>query len=164
MDNLQKLAETQVKWITRVPATLSDAQAILAQANPQTMPPLTEGYRYQLLPSTYGGVPQRWVLIASEHRQAQAQRTVDKQLLTCSTQEVKAFKKLCRTTFACEADAQQALATFMRSLQATVLHAGAVHPKQRYKKRGRPGQDAQPAQVVYTITGARPPPWRLGRH
>src|SRR4029450_10162290 len=39
-ENLQKLAETRTKWITRVPATLSEAQAVLAQAHPQTMTPL----------------------------------------------------------------------------------------------------------------------------
>ena len=33
-ENLQKLAETHTKWITRVPATLSEAQAVLAQAHP----------------------------------------------------------------------------------------------------------------------------------
>src|SRR2546427_1462269 len=48
-DNLQKLAETHIKWITRVPATLSEAQAALTHANPHTMMPLSEGYRYQLL-------------------------------------------------------------------------------------------------------------------
>jgi transposase len=78
-ENLQKLAETQLKWITRVPATLSEAQAVLAQADPQTMAPLTEGYRYRVVPSSYGGVAQRWVLIHSALRQSQAQRTVDKQ-------------------------------------------------------------------------------------
>jgi hypothetical protein len=31
------------------------------------------------VPSSYGGVAQRWVLIYSEQRQPQAQRTVDKQ-------------------------------------------------------------------------------------
>src|SRR4029450_1915980 len=36
-ENLQKLAATRTKWITRVPATLSEAQAVLAQAHPQTM-------------------------------------------------------------------------------------------------------------------------------
>ena len=41
--NLQKLAQTQMKWITRVPATVSDAQAALAQADPQTMAPLHRG-------------------------------------------------------------------------------------------------------------------------
>jgi transposase len=153
-DNLQKFAETKLKWITRVPATLQEAQQALAQADPQDLAPLTAGYRYRVLSSHYGGVAQRWVLIASEHRQAQAQRTVDKQLLTHSAQEVKAFKKLCCMTFACEADARQALATFVRGLQATILHEVAVHPKRRYGRRGRPGSEAQPAQVVYTIIGA----------
>jgi transposase len=78
-DNLQKLAETHSKWITRVPATLNDAQAVLAQANPQTMASLTEGYRYRESTSTYGGVEQRWVLRYSALRQPQAQRTVDTQ-------------------------------------------------------------------------------------
>jgi transposase len=153
-DNLQKLAETKVKWITRVPATLSDAQTALAQANPQTMAPLTEGYRYQVLPSTYGGVQQRWVLIASEHRQAQAQRTVGRQLLKYSHEEVKGFKKLGRTLFACEVDARQALSTCVHGLQATFLSTVTVRSTLGAGKRGRPSQDAQPVRVVYTIEGA----------
>jgi transposase len=40
--NLQKRAQTPMKWSTRVPATLSDAQAALAQVDPQAMAPLTE--------------------------------------------------------------------------------------------------------------------------
>ena len=48
----------------------------------------------------------------AEHRHAQAQRTVDKQLLKQGQQEVAAFPNLGRMPFACEADAQQALATF----------------------------------------------------
>jgi transposase len=153
-DNLQQFAETKLKWITRVPATLQAAQQALAQVDPQDLAPLMEGYRYRVLSSHYGGVAQRWVLIASEHRQAQAQRTVDKQLLTHSAQEIKAFKKLCRMTFACEADARQALATFGRGLQATFLPEVTVHPKRCYGRRGRPGSEAQPTQVVYTLTGA----------
>jgi transposase len=153
-DNLQKLAETPIKWITRVPATLSDAQVALAQADAETMAPLTEGYRYHILTSAYGGVEQRWVLIDSERRQAQAQRTVDKQFLKQSAQEVHAFKQLSRTPFACEADARQALATLMAGLQATFLHEVAIHPTPHYRKRGRPGQGAQPDQVVYHIEGA----------
>jgi len=152
-ENLQKLAETQIKWITRVPATLSEAQAALGQVAARILTPLSEGYRYHGLPSTYGGVEQRWVLIDSEHRQAQAQRTVDKQLLKQSDQEVKAFKKLGHMTFACEADARQALATFMAGLQATFLHESAVRPTPRYRTRGRPGQGTQPAQVAYRIEG-----------
>jgi len=140
--------------MTRVPATLSDAQAALAQAAPHAMPPGTEGYRYHALTSTYGGVEQRWLLIASEPRQPQARRTVDKHLLKHSEHEGKAWKQRCGTTCACAADAQQALARFAHGLQATSLPTSTVHAQPRYSKRGRPGRDAQPDQVIYHVDGA----------
>jgi transposase len=153
-DNLQKRAETQLQWITRVPATLGEAQAVLAQADPQTMAPLREGYRYCVMPSTYGGVAQRWVLLYAEQRQPHAQRAVDKPWRTPSDQEVKAFKTLCRTAFACAADAQQARTRFVAGLQTTFLHESTVCPTPPYGKRGRPGPGAQPAPLVYPIAGA----------
>ena len=153
-DNLQKLAATHMKWISRVPATLSEAQVVLAQAEPKTMMPLLEGYRYQTLTSTYGGVEQCWLLVYSEQRRAASQRTVDKQWLKQSAKESKAFRKLCRTTFACETDAQQALSDFAQRLETTALHQTTIYPLARYAKRGRPGQSASPEQVVYQIQGA----------
>jgi transposase len=153
-DNLQKLSETRLKWITRVPTTLSEAQATLAQADVPTMAPLLDGYRDRVLTSPYGGVAQRWVLISSEHRLSQAQRTVDKQGLKHSEQEVKACKQLCRTAFACAADAQQARSTFEHGLPATFLAHSTVRSTPRDGKRGRPGSDTQPDQVVYSIEGS----------
>jgi transposase len=153
-ENLQKLADTGSKWITRVPATLTAAQVALAQVDPAAMAPLTEGYRYHVLKTTYGGVVQRWVLMYSEHRRPQAQRTVDQHLLRHGTNDLKAFKKLCRTAFACEADAQQALAAFAHSLHATALAEVAIRVRPRYRKQGRPSQGAQPDQLVYQINGA----------
>jgi transposase len=102
----------------------------------------------------YGDVSQRWLLIHSAPRQSQAQGTVNKQLLKPGDQEVKAFKKLCGTAFACEADAQQALSTFEQGLQATVLAKCTVRPTPRYGQRGRPGQGAPPAHMVYYLDGA----------
>jgi transposase len=152
--NLAKLSQTQLKWLTRVPATVSEAQAALAHANPQTMMPLSEGYRCQMLHSTYGRVAQRWALIYSEPRQPQAQRTVDKQWLKQSDQDLKAFHTLCRTAFACEADAQQALQVFEQGLQVTQCTRVAIRPIASYGKRGRPGPGASPARVVYQVEGA----------
>ena len=153
-ENLHKLADTSLKWITRVPATLTEVQEVLAQAQPATMPLLQEGYRARSMLSTYGGVAQRWVLIYSEQRQPQAQRTVDKQWRKQSDQEVKAFKTLCRTAFACAADAQQALTRFVAGLQTTFLHDSTVCPTPHYGKRGRPSPGTQPDQLVYHIAGA----------
>jgi transposase len=153
-ENLQKLATTQSKWITRVPATLTEAQAALAKAAPRAVESLMEGYRDHAFRSTYGGVAQRWVLIYSEHRRPQAQRTVDKALRRQSAEDVKAFKQLCRTAFACEADAQQALTAFVQGLQATRLHEVPIRAMPRYAKRGRPGKAMLPADQVYYIEGA----------
>jgi transposase len=129
-DNLQKLADTTGKWLTRVPATLRDPPTALAQATPQTMAPLTAGSRSHGVPATSGGVQQRWGLIASEHRQAHAPHTVG------------------------EADAREALATVGHGVPATFLSTVTVRSPLGDGKRGRPSQDAPPVRVVYTIEGA----------
>jgi hypothetical protein len=125
-ENLHKLAATGLPWITRVPATLREAQEVLAQAQPATMASRSEGYRSAGVASRYGGGAQRWVLIYSDHRQPQAQRTVDTQGRQQSDQEVRAFKTLCRTALACAADAQQARTRFGAGLQTTFLHDSTV--------------------------------------
>jgi transposase len=153
-EHLRKRAETSSKWITRGPATLTEAQEVLAQAQPETMASLPDGYRYAVVASSYGGVAQRWGLFYSDHRQPQAQRTVDKQWRHQSDQDVRAFKTLCRTAFACEADAQQALTRFGAGWQTTFFHDSPVCPTPHYAKRGRPGPGAQPDPIVYSIVGA----------
>ena len=153
-ENLHKLAETRLTWSTRVPATWHAAQAVLAQAAPQTMAPRTAGYRDHVVPSSDGGVAQRWVRISSEPRQPQAPRTVDKQWLKQSARAVKAFPTLCRPAFACAADAPQALAHFAHDVHATLLHDRTICPIPQSQKRGRPGPGAPPAQSVYPSVGA----------
>jgi hypothetical protein len=102
------------------------AQEVVAQAPPAPRAPLQEGERYRSVTSTYGGVEQRWVLIDSEPRPAQAPRLVDKQRRTHSEKERKACKQLCRTACACQADAQQALTALAHGLPATFLSEPTV--------------------------------------
>jgi transposase len=106
------------------------------------------------LPSTYGGIAQRWGLLSSEPRQPQAQRTVDRQRRQQSDEEVNALKKLCRSTFACAADARQARATFEQDVQATGLSASSVRAMPRYGQRGRPRHGTPPDPLVDQIDGA----------
>jgi transposase len=153
-EHLHQRAATSLKWIPRVPATLTEAQAVLAHAQPETMLALQEGYRLRSVLSTYGGVAQRWVLISAEPRQPQAQRTVDKPWRKQRESEGQAFKTLCRTAFACEADARQALTSLAAGLQTTVLYDSTVCPTPHSGKRGRPGPGTPPDQISYSITGA----------
>jgi transposase len=152
--NLETLAKSGIPWITRVPTTLSEAREVLARADPKTMAPLPEGYRFQEVTTTYAGIAQRWVVIYSEARRTQARRTVAKQVQTQGEAELRAFKKLCRTAFACEPDARQALETFRASLQATRLEGGTIRRVARYGKRGRPTAATAAATIEYVIEGA----------
>jgi transposase len=110
-DHLQKFAETHRTWLTRVPATLRAAHQVLAQADPQTMAPLTEGDRSHGVPSRDGGIAQRWLLVYSAHRHVQAQRPGDKPRRKPGQQAGAAFQTRRRMTLAWDADAPHALAT-----------------------------------------------------
>jgi transposase len=79
---------------------------------------------------------------------------VDKRLLQRSADELKAFQRLSRTAFACEADSQQAVTAFAHGLHVTTLPEVTIRALPRYRKRGRPAHGAPPDQVVYQIEGA----------
>jgi transposase len=153
-ENLGKLDQGTVKWITRVPATLKEVQAHLAQPELETMTALTDGYRYREVSSTFGGVEQRWLVIYSEARQKRLKRTVDKQLARQSDQERKAFKKFCAQPFACEPDARQALEQFKGTLALSQIAGEAIRTTSHYGGRGRPQKGQTPERVAYVITGA----------
>jgi transposase len=93
-------------------------------------------------------------VIYSEPRQPQVQRTVDKQWHKQSDQDLTAFHQLCRTAFACEADAPQALSAFEQTWHVTQCAQVTIRPVVRYGKRGRPSPGAVPAQVLYQVEGA----------
>jgi transposase len=90
--NLQQLAQTHLQWITRVPATVSAAQALLAQADPQRLASLTAGSRAQAFPAHDGGIEPRWVRIEAQGRQAQARRTADTQWRQQRDQAINAWQ------------------------------------------------------------------------
>jgi hypothetical protein len=154
-DTLQTLAEPQSKGMPRGPATVRDAPAALTPAEPQTMAPLTGGYRAHGLTSTEGGGAPRWGLVYAEHRHAPAQRPVDKQLRTQGQRAGAAFQPLGRMTWACDAEAQQALATLTPGVPATGRQAVAARATPRDRTRGRPRQGAPPAPIISPSEGAR---------
>jgi hypothetical protein len=115
---------------------------------------LKTGYRSQPLRSTYAGIEQRWLLIYSEPRCVQVKGTMRTQWLKPSEQETRAFRKLCRTDFACEADAPTAVNTFENKVSALTLHEVAIRPLLHSEQPGRPQQGEVPITVTYRIAGA----------
>ena len=146
--------EADLKWIMRVPATLTEAKTLLETTNLETMRPLIEGYHYRSVTSRYGGVEQRWLVIHSQAAGARSRKSVTKQVLKLSELEHKAFEKLCRRAFACEQDARLALQTFQNQLKVLIIHDARVLETLHYSKRGRPSPEGAPERISHHLQGA----------
>ena len=55
-ESLKVLGQSGIKWISRVPHTLTEANTALSGVKVEQLTPLAEGYHYQTLQSTYTGV------------------------------------------------------------------------------------------------------------
>ena len=118
-DHVEKLTESGVKFVTRVPETISEAKTRIQEAEIESMEPLKEGYRAEECRSEYGGVEQRWLLVYSEKAEERARENVREKVKKEHEEEAKAFSRLTERTFACREDAEQALEEFESGLQAS---------------------------------------------
>ena len=138
-------------WISLVPETLALAFEVIHALAPELMQePAQQAIR--CLGTVYGEVRQRWVVVYSPQAYQRAQKTVDKHCLKQSSAELKAFDKLCKEDFACEADARKALAAFEKKLKMSVVAETRIDALPRFK--GRPDQGREPDFHVFRIEGA----------
>jgi transposase len=131
-DHVEKLTESGVKFVTRVPETISEAKSRIQEAEIESMEPLTEGYRAEECRSDYGETEQRWLVVYSEEAEERAQETVEDQVRREHEKEKKAFSKLTDREFACREDAEQALEEFEADLEASKFESKQVQRAPRY--------------------------------
>ena len=142
-----------LRWITRVPETLSLARDLLHATAAELMSE-PEQMAWRSLSTVYADVRQRWLIVYSPEAYRRALPTVNRQCLKASGEESKTFERLCKQEFACEADARQALATFEKTLKMTFVAEVQVNALARYRSKGRPAHDQPPDFYVYGLTGA----------
>lgn len=135
--NLQSVGNLQ--WLTRVPQTLSAAQALVQtdEVELSAVPCSLKGYRLWECSQNYGGVPQRWVLVESQERR-QDDPAWQNQLLKQEKALQRQLKDLCSQIFACQPDAMEALLHFEQRLQWHTLTQVALTPVQAKRPPGRP--------------------------
>jgi len=140
-DHVEKLTESGVKFVTRVPETISEAKTRIQEAEIESMDSLTEGYRGEECRSEYGGVEQRWLLVYSEEAEERARENVEDQVQKAHEEEAKAFSELKDREFACREDAEQALEEFEADLKASEFTEKRVQraPCYTLKESSSPG-------------------------
>lgn len=150
-DNLQRMGE--LKWLTRVPLTLTEAQEVVEQYPIEALrASQQEGYRLGTLCSRYGGIPQLWVLVENTARIESDCQRVDKQVARHQRQAQKQLRQHQKIDFRC---AEDAMAQTQRLVQKWTYHDLCdveVVAIPHYERAGRPAQGTKPTHYTYRIT------------
>ena len=119
VDNIESLAN--LRWVSRVPATIKDAEQLIA-----------------CICNTYGGIRQRWLVVESQARLKSDLKELDKPVHKQLEESQKKRQELEKKDFACAADAFKEAERLNRQLRYHQLHQIEVKPIPYYNKAGRP--------------------------
>lgn len=151
-ETIQALQEQGQYFITRVPQKLVEAKTLIKNQSQLTLEPFCEGYSGAWVDSNYGGVAQKWLFIRSAQATKREQHTLQKNILKSTEQSMKSFNKLCRQTFACDQDAEKALARWIEEQDYIQVVDAKIIEDVIYQGRGRPKHNAQ-GEKVYQVSG-----------
>lgn len=135
--NLQTLGQHTV-WISRVPATITEAQDLVRTEDP-FLPCIDDRYTYQEHCSEYAGIRQKWVLYRSVPMYEREEKTFEKNLAKSLDRARTSLRKLCAREFVCAPDAHMAAEKWLERhprYRFCELDIVTITRKQE-KKRGR---------------------------
>jgi transposase len=139
-----------IKWVSRVPDTLSQSKAAIEKTYSNWLP-LCEGYDYVPLSSSYGEIDQRWLLIYSQEAYNREIITLKKKYAKESEKEYQAFLKLTHQRFDCEKDAQKAMDMFVKKCNYLSFNDLAFKQIPLFDKKGRPSTTAVPIAIHFQV-------------
>ncbi|MBW4546266.1 MAG: IS1634 family transposase [Symplocastrum torsivum CPER-KK1] len=114
--NIEQMAS--LRWLCRVPLTLSQAKQLIEQLNSKDFVESTiAGYRWAAHTSNYGGVRQRWLVVESESRRISDLRQLEKNITKAHQEAKKKLRELAAQEFACQPDALAAASRLSKQLK-----------------------------------------------
>ena len=114
--NLEML--TNLKWLTRVPGSLKQAQQLVSQLNESEFHESeVTGYRWSEHQNNYGGIAQRWLVVESGLRRDSDRFKLEKNIKKAEFEGEKKLRELSNVDFACSADASAAASRLSKQLK-----------------------------------------------
>lgn len=151
-ENLSAMAG--MKWITRVPLSIKEAQnkicAIEDSAWENTQ---IKGYKIAAIASEYANIKQRWVVVESEIRKQADIKKIGEQVEKKLESAKTALRKLSRQEFACIADAEIAIKRLSESWKYHQIKEIECREKPAKKLTSKPKTSSQTKITVYQVTG-----------
>jgi transposase len=146
-ENVARLSAAGVRWISRVPDTSTEARAALEVADDGWQ---QEGTLFWArAPQAPAG--ERWVVVRTTSGEERARATLQRQVEQAHQTWEKQLWHLSTQRFACEPDAQAALAQQLKKRPAwLVVHSRLIaHPKQH--RPGRPRAGTTPDRTEWQV-------------
>jgi transposase len=114
--NLEML--TNLRWLTRVPLSIKQAQQLVSQLNEAEFTPSSvSGYSWSEHKSNYGGIEQRWLVVESSLRRDSDRQKLEKKLKKAQAEAENKLQELSKIEFACAADAAAAAHRLSKQLK-----------------------------------------------
>ena len=154
-ENLQQMKH--LRWVSRVPATLTTAKMLLEEMpevafNDSAIP----GYRIAASCSEYGGVRQSWLVVESQARKEADLKQLEKRLIKKLSLAQSELRQLLNQEFACSKDAVIAAQRLSSQLPLHQLANIHVNEVKKHTGRGRPSKDASPT-LYYQVDATLEP-------
>jgi transposase len=164
-ENMTQLNQASVQWVSRVPETSSAAQAIVQERLESSIETAeawqhsADGARHwwsrELRELAQG--QERWIVVRTREGEERARATLQRQAQRDQATWQKRLWHLGHQTFACQPDAEAALAKACQRLPPWFVVSSTVTSHSTYPTCGRPRQDAAAAatqvwQIQATLT------------
>jgi transposase len=141
-----------IRWVTRVPETLNEVKELYQTLDLECFTPVGDGYAIHEHRSTYGEVPQRWLVVFSQHARKREITTLQKRINKTTVEQQTAFMHLRNKVFSCADDALNAGREFAGTLKYQTYEPQVIE-KPRYGRKGRPKPGTEPTRIDYLLTG-----------
>jgi transposase len=143
-----------MKWITRVPLSIKEAQNKIWDIEDNAWEPnQIKGYKIAAISSDYANIKQRWLVIESEIRKQAAIKKISEQVEKQLELAKASLRKLFRQEFACIADAEMAIRRLSESWKYHQIAESEYREKPVKKTTIKPKIESQTKTTVYQVTG-----------
>lgn len=143
---------SEVKWITRVPETITMAKELIIETDEKHLVKSElKGYRIKSISKTYAGVDQKWVVIYSKEGYKAEIKTFNRNIEKENDKVEKKLWHFKNDEFKCEEDARDALKKMEGKWKYHMVDEYTLSEKKKTGKRGRPKKNSNDIKIIYQI-------------
>jgi transposase len=138
-----------IKWVTRVPDTIGEAQNLKHITDLKSLQKIDETYSISETTSQYAGINQRWVIVHSKKAFNREINTINRAVLKEEENINKQIKALSKKKFACKKDAEDSVKDLQKKLKYHKSIITVVHEKKSFELPGKP-KNGSSFKLIYS--------------